>query len=338
MHTTSLSGTITTAIPREIFHWGAVAGVCVYVRVWLRFNWFGCLLPGLSLEASAGWGRIEVKTTGAHTHSSIRQTKLWGNCLRLSCCDLLPSNYFSRTCDPSPASSFLKTACSQQSCAQSDRAGFAPVGVRVEVFRRCLSVLLLSQCVQLRPLRHTIVTLNRGLTNCSLHSNSLLRLHRFRKQKRPNFLLQRLLENTALSLRLGLKEVGCLFSVDWQLVGDSFKYFPRYRKGPECTIAPHSCRAQRLFMNVSTLGPCSWFGDPSLALSACLHTITSGVGGQGVSMCLLMPPEHSHDSKWLVVVFLIIIRDTDIFFPSVRVCFAVCVAAFFYTFVKAKHL
>lgn len=125
------------------------------------------------------------------------------------------------------------------------------------MFRRCLSVPLLSQCVQLRPLRHTIVTLNRGLTNCSLHSNSLLRLHRFRKQKRPNFLLQRLLENTALSLRLGLKEVGCLFSVDWQLVGDSFKYFPRYRKGPECTIAPHSCRAQRLFMNVSTLGPCS---------------------------------------------------------------------------------
>lgn len=67
MHTTSLSGTITTAIPREIFHWGAVAGVCVYVRVWLRFNWFGCLLLGLSLEASAGWGRIEVKTTCAHT-------------------------------------------------------------------------------------------------------------------------------------------------------------------------------------------------------------------------------------------------------------------------------
>lgn len=69
MHTTSLSGTITTAIPREIFHWGAVAGVCVYVRVWLRFNWFGCLLPGLSLEARAGWGRIEVKTTRAHTHT-----------------------------------------------------------------------------------------------------------------------------------------------------------------------------------------------------------------------------------------------------------------------------
>lgn len=64
---------------------------------------------------------------------------------------------------------------------------FARVRVGVEVLCRCFSVWLLSQYVQLRPLCRTIVALNRNLTNYSLHSNSLLHLHRFRKQKRPNF-------------------------------------------------------------------------------------------------------------------------------------------------------
>lgn len=45
------------------------------------------------------------------TQFPIRKTKRGDKYLRLSCWDILPSHYFGKTCDPSPASSCLTVTC-----------------------------------------------------------------------------------------------------------------------------------------------------------------------------------------------------------------------------------
>lgn len=73
----------------------------------------------------------------ALTQFSIRKPKLKEEYLRLCCCDIVPSHYSGKTCDPVlfhlRSDNNLAMAWPQQSCIQSDRPVFARVGVGVEV-------------------------------------------------------------------------------------------------------------------------------------------------------------------------------------------------------------